>query len=50
VLQELCTLLKACHNSAAATGSFLGPLFKVLLLHPRLVEGWSRAEQEELHM
>lgn len=46
--QELCTLLKACHNSVAAPWVFLTTLFRVIMVHPHTLGVWGSAEHMEL--
>lgn len=48
VLQELCTLLKACHTHIASPWLFLTHLVRVVASHPNMTDNWTPVEKSEL--
>ena len=48
LVQELCTLLRASHLSAAPPVAFLAQLHRTVSAMPWIVYSWSSAEQLEL--
>jgi hypothetical protein len=47
-LQELTTLMKACHMNVAQPWTFLEVLVRVVFAQPHILTSWSTSEQEEL--